>query len=143
MQKVRLVTFYDQAADREFYFLSNNMNYSPLTIANLYKRRWEIEILFKRIKQNFQLSSFLGDNQNAIKIQLWCTLIADLLIKVIKDKTEKKTGSRKWSFANMAGLIRQHLTTYIDLLKFLTNPDQAIIGYAKEVVNQQLMLFKT
>jgi Transposase DDE domain/Domain of unknown function (DUF4372) len=142
LQLARLVTFYDQKSEREFTFLTNNTDYSPVTIANIYKKRWAIELLFKRVKQNFQLYNFLGDNENAIKIQLWCTLIADLLIKVVKDRVEK-INKRKWSFANIAGLIRQHLTTYIDLIRFLLNPDNAILDCAPEQINNQILLFKT
>jgi len=142
LQPARLITYYDEQTDKVFEFLTNNKEFAALTIAGIYKRRWQIEILFKRIKQNFQLSSFLGDNQNAIKIQLWCTLIADLLVKIVKDKADKKREA-KWSFANVAGLIRQHLGTYIDLLKFLTNPEKAIIGYRIDLKDKQLLLFET
>jgi len=140
--KARIIRFYDEAKGREFLFLSNNLNYSPLTIAEIYKRRWDIELLFRRVKQNFQFHNFLGDNENAIKIQMWCTLIADLLINIIKRQVEK-VRKRKWSFANIAGLIRQHLTTYIDLFRFLIDPDKAIIAYSKEARDYQLDLFKT
>jgi len=142
LQPARLITYYDEETGKEFEFLTNNKEFSALTIAGIYKRRWQIEILFRRIKQNFQLNSFLGDNQNAIKIQLWCTLIADLLVKIVKDKADKQKAN-KWSFANVAGLIRQHLGTYIDLIKFLVNPEKAIIGYQIEARNNQLSLFKT
>lgn len=142
LQPARLITYYDQETGREFEFLTNNKEFAALTIAGIYKRRWQIEILFRRIKQNFQLSNFLGDNQNAIKIQLWCTLIADLLVKIVKDKADKQK-KNKWSFANVAGLIRQHLGTYIDLIKFLVNPEKAIIGYRVEMNTGQLALFKT
>lgn len=142
LQKVRLITFYDSENKREFLFLTNNLSYSPVTIAKIYKSRWSIELLFKRVKQNFQLNNFLGDNENAIKVQMWCTLIADLLIKIIQDRIHKLKNV-KWSFANLAGLIRQHLTTYIDLLKFLANPEKAIIGFADEALKRQLDLFKT
>lgn len=142
LQPARLVTYYDKETGKEFEFLTNNTELNALTIAGIYKRRWQIEILFKRIKQNFQLSNFLGDNQNAIKIQLWCTLIADLLVKIVKDKADKLK-ENKWSFANVAGLIRQHLGTYIDLINFLVNPEKAIIGYNSEVQSYQLTLFKT
>ena len=142
LQTVRLIKFYDKTKNRELLFLSNNLRYSPLTIAQIYKYRWSIELLFKRIKQNFQFHNFLGDNENAIKVQMWCTLIADLLISIIKDRVDK-VKNRKWSFANLAGLIRQHLTTYIDLFKFLLNPERAIIGYAHEAKSYQLNLFKT
>ena len=142
LQQARLITYYDKKTGKEFEFLTNNREFSALTIAGIYKRRWQIEILFRRIKQNFQLSNFLGDNQNAIKIQLWCTLIADLLVKIVKDKADKQKKT-KWSFANVAGLIRQHVGTYIDLIKFLINPEKAIIGYRQEVITHQLALFKT
>ena len=142
LQKARLVRYYDKAGEREFIFLSNNLQYSPLTIADIYKERWGIETLFKRVKQNFQFHNFLGDNENAIKIQMWCTLIADLLINIVKDRVDKLR-KHKWAFANIAGLIRQHLTTYIDLIKFLTNPEKAIVNYSHEARDYQLYLFKT
>lgn len=142
LQQARLIVYYDQQTGKEFEFLTNNRELSALTIAGLYKRRWQIELLFRRIKQNFQLTDFLGDNQNAIKIQLWCTLIADLLIKVVKDKADQLK-KNKWSFANVASLIRQHLGTYIDLIKFLVNPEKAILGYSSELNAHQLVLFKT
>ena len=140
--KARLIKFYDEAKKREFLFLSNNLEYSPLTIAGIYKRRWDIELLFRRVKQNFQFHNFLGDTENAIKIQMWCTLIADLLINIVKRQVEK-VRKRKWSFANIAGLIRQHLTTYINLLRFLIDPEKAIIRYSAEARHHQLDLFKT
>jgi hypothetical protein len=142
LQKVRLIRFYDKIKEREFLFMSNSFQYSPVTVAQIYKCRWEIELLFKRIKQNFQFNNFLGDSENAIKVQMWCTLIADLLINIVKDRVDKFK-KRKWSFANLAGLIRQHLTTYINLFKFLLNPEKAIIIYARERLNPQLYLFKT
>lgn len=142
LQKARLVRFYDEIGKREFVFLSNNLEYSPVTIADLYKRRWEIELLFKRIKQNFQFHHFLGDNENAIKIQMWCTLIADLLVQIVKDQVEKFR-KQKWSFANISGLIRQHLTTYIDLVKFLIDPEKAIVSYSQQAKDYQLRLFAT
>ncbi len=141
VQKARLIRYLDKEKNREFQFLCNNDRYSPLTIAELYRRRWHIELLFKRIKQNFQFHNFLGDSENAIKIQMWCTLIADLLIQIIKDKVDK-VRKRKWAFANVAGLIRQHLTTYIDLVWFLIEPDKAIIRFARRP-DDQLRMFVT
>jgi hypothetical protein len=142
IQKARLISFNDPDKKKELLFLSNNLGYSPVTIAQIYKRRWDIELLFKRIKQNFQFHNFLGDSENAIKVQMWCTLIADLLINVIKTRVDRLK-KQKWSFANLAGLIRQHLTTYIDLFKFLLDPDQALIGYLDPEPPNQLSMFKT
>ena len=138
VQTVRLVVFYDKESGREFQFVTNNFCYAPATIAAIYKKRWQIELLFKRIKQNFQLHYFLGDSENAIRLQLWCTLIADLLLKVVKDKADKK---RKWSMANLASLVRLHLGTYINLMKFLINPDKALLNYYDPMDQLQLSLF--
>jgi len=126
IQRARLITFYDAATGKELYFITNDLKLVASTIADIYKRRWQIELLFKRIKQNFQVHSFLGDNENAIKIQLWCTFIADLLVKIIKDQIESK---KKWSMANISSLIRLHLSTYIDLFDFLANPEKALLHY--------------
>lgn len=115
----RLVKFYDKTKDRTFEFLTNNFMLAPEKIAELYKKRWQIELLFKRIKQNFPLKYFLGDNENAIKIQIWCAFIADLLIKIVQNQIH-----RKWAFSNLSSIIRLHLMSYIDLYKFLNDPDK-------------------
>ncbi len=119
VMKARIVTYYDQKKNRVFEFLTNDFELAPEMIADLYKYRWQIEVLFKRVKQNFQLKYFLGDNENAIKIQIWCAFIADLLIKLIQVNLK-----RKWAFSNLSSIIRLHLMSYIDLYKFLNNPDK-------------------
>ncbi|HYK57272.1 MAG TPA: IS4 family transposase, partial [Flavisolibacter sp.] len=80
----RMVGFRDPVSKKYLRFLTNNHRLSACSIANYYRQRWQIETFFKRIKQNYPLKYFLGDNENAIKIQIWCALIADLLLKVIK-----------------------------------------------------------
>lgn len=141
LQKARLVTYHDKKSGRSFDFLTNNLLLSPLSIAHIYKKRWDIETLFRRVKQNFRFHNFLGDNENAIKIQMWCSLIADLLITVVKRRVERFRKT-KWSFANIAGLIRQHLTTYINLIKFLLNPEKAMLQFIVER-KSQIPLFPT
>ena len=138
IQRARMIVFDDKQSNKILEFITNDFRLKPCTIAELYKKRWQIETLFKRIKQNFNLHNFLGDNENAIRIQLWCTLIADLLIKITKDKTKK----RNWSMANLSGLVRLHLFTYIKLKYFLEHPDKALLEY-EEPFNEQLLLFKT
>jgi hypothetical protein len=117
--KSRQITFFDKEKGRIFEFLTNNFSLSALQIADLYKKRWQIEILFKRIKQNFPLKYFLGDNENAIKIQIWCAFIADLLIKLVQVQLK-----RKWAFSNLRTIIRLHLMSYIHLFDFLNNPEK-------------------
>ena len=126
--KARLVSFQDADKDRNFIFLTNDFEHAPATISALYKRRWQIELLFKRLKQGYPLRAFLGESPNAIKIQIWCALIADLLVKVIKDKVERTT-SRRWAFSNITTIIRQHMNTYVDLIRFLSDPDKALLHY--------------
>ena len=132
----RIIHFYDADTKRTFAFATNNFELKASTIAAIYKKRWQIELLFKRIKQHHPLHYFLGDNENAIKIQIWCAFIADLLIKVVKDKVK----SKNWSFSNVAGMIRQHLMTYIDIIKFLSNPEKALINYFDPSESTQLRL---
>ena len=119
----RLIEFYDKASNRTFNFITNSNKYAAQTIAAIYKRRWQIEVLFKRLKQNYPLQYFLGDNENAIRIQVWCVLIADLLLKVILSKLK-----RKWSFSNLSSMVRIHLMSYVKLLDFLNNPEKLILN---------------
>lgn len=119
----RLIEFYDKESDRTFRFITNSNKYAAQTIAEIYKRRWQIEVLFKRLKQNYPLQYFLGDNENAIRIQIWCTLIADLLLKVVLSKLK-----RKWSFSNLSSMVRIHLMSYVHLLKFLNNPEKLLLN---------------
>jgi len=140
LQKVRLVIFYDQLRKRLFHFISNDLTSEPLHICGLYKKRWQIETLFKRLKSNFSLKYFLGETPNAIKIQIWAALIADLLIKIVQDKINKAK-TRKWAFANLASLIRLHLSTYINLFSFLLNPRKALLHYYPPEHLKQTKLF--
>lgn len=119
--QARIVVYYDAKEKRTLEFLTNNLEFSPLTIAQIYQHRWQIETLFKRIKQNYPLRNFLGDNENAIRIQVWCALIADLLLKIVNKQIK-----RIWSFANLSSMIRLHLMTYINLRKFLNGPEKAL-----------------
>lgn len=136
--KARRITYQDPLSSKILFSFTNNKRMRASTIAEIYKKRWQIESLFKRLKQNYPLKYFLGDNENAIKIQIWCALITDLLIKIVKDKVK-----RKWSFSNIAGMIRLHLMTYIHLLRFLENPEKALINYRLPTMDYQQSLFPT
>lgn len=133
----RKITYRHAASKRIFEFITNNMTISALTIADIYKRRWQIEMLFKRIKQSYPLKYFLGDNENAIKIQIWCSFITDLLVKIVQDKIRRK----KWSYANLTSMIRLHLMSYVNLFKFLNDPDKALIDYKIQSNQPQLNLY--
>jgi hypothetical protein len=114
-------------------FLCNSRRLHATTIAGYYQKRWQIETFFKRIKQNYPLQYFLGDNENAIKIQIWSALIADLLLKLIKKGTRSKM-----SFSNMTSLVRLHLMTYMNLAEFLKSPERSLLKRIK-LTQQQLI----
>jgi FOG: Transposase and inactivated derivatives len=88
-------------------------------IGQLYKMRWQIELLFKQLKQNFPLKYFLGDNENAIKIQIWCTLIANLLFTIIMRNIK-----RKISFSMLVSFARQHLFSYNKLTDLIVKTEK-------------------
>jgi hypothetical protein len=117
--RLRKVVFYDRQNKREFEFLTNLFEMRADLIAALYKIRWQIELLFKQLKQNFPLKYFLGDNENAIKIQIYCVLIVNLLLAVIKKRLK-----RNWAFSNLVSFCKIHLFNYINLMKFLENPEK-------------------
>ncbi|WP_295654655.1 IS4 family transposase [uncultured Mucilaginibacter sp.] len=111
---LRRVVYYDDEKKRLFQFLTNIFDMTVEEIGQLYKLRWQIELLFKQLKQNFPLKYFLGDNENAIKIQIWCTLIANLLFTVIKKGIKEKI-----SFSNLVSFARQHLFSYHKLTELI------------------------
>jgi len=86
---LRKVTFRDEKK-RMYEFITNNFEISKEEVCYLYKLRWNIELLFKKLKQNFQLHYFYSETENGIKTQIWCTLIAQLLLHVLRVKTESK-----------------------------------------------------
>ena len=117
--QLRKIKFYDRVNKREFEFITNLFEMRADMIAALYKVRWQIELLFKQLKQNFPLKYFLGDNENAIKIQIYCVLIINLLLAVIKRKLK-----RSWAFSNLVSFCKIHLFNFIQLIKFLENPEK-------------------
>lgn len=103
-----------------YVFITNNFTLPATQIATIYKNRWMIELLFKQIKQNFPLRYFWGDSPNAVKMQVYCVLIAQLLMVVLRKKA-----STKKSFANMITVIRLHLMSYVELLEFIKDTYKA------------------
>jgi hypothetical protein len=83
-QYLRRIRFKDQALDKTLVFLTNNTALPPLTIAALYKSRWQVELFFKWIKQHLRIKKFLGTSENAVKTQIWCAVSTYVLIAIIK-----------------------------------------------------------
>lgn len=117
----RIITYVDIKKGRQpklISLLTNDFDMPLETIVAIYRRRWQIESLFKQIKQNFPLRYFYGESANAIKIQIWVTLIANLLLSVLQS-----TLQRHWSFSGLATMVRIVLMYYLHLEKFLNQPD--------------------
>lgn len=134
--KCRIISYTDPVTNTHLKFLTNDLISKPATIAELYAKRWNIELLFKRLKQNMPLQYFLGDNKNAIRIQIWCALIADLLLNFIRKQIK-----RQWAFSSIVKLVRVHLINYINLVAFLQNPEKCkIVGDYDNSVQLKLIL---
>jgi len=114
---VRRVVVWDPVNQREIVLLTNLLHFGPTTIAAIYKDRWEIELFFKALKQNLKVKSFVGTSRNALLIQIWTALIAMLLLKWLHHLSQAK-----WSFSNLASMLRLNLFTYRDLRRWLENP---------------------
>ena len=85
---LRLVTVTDPETGELVTFITNNFMFDAITIAELYKSRWQIETFFKWIKQNLKIKSFLGTPKNAVRAQIWAAMIYYLLLSFIKFQTK-------------------------------------------------------
>ena len=115
----RIITYADEKKHKLISLLTNDMGSDPNEIIAIYRQRWEIELLFKQIKQNFPLKYFYGESANAIKIQIWVTLIANLLLMVMQKRL-----TRSWSFSGLASLVRIVLMYYVDFYSLFNNPEK-------------------
>jgi IS4 transposase len=132
--RLRRVRYQDEQS-RYYEFLTNNFEIEAEEVAFLYKKRWGIDLLFKKMKQNFQLHYFYGENVNAIYTQVWCTLIAQLLLTVIQ-----KMSQAKKAFSIVASLIRIHLISLLDVYELLRSIRRAFNKRTESPPSLQLCL---
>jgi len=109
-QQMRRIAVFSVKYNKAFVYITNNFELTAVEIAAIYENRWQIETFFKKLKQNFPLTYFFGDNSNAIEIQIWCALIALLLLDVTH-----KAHKSKMAFSILATIVRLHIMNYIDL----------------------------
>ena len=115
----RIITYPDIQKKKLISLLTNDFEMTPEDIIDIYRKRWTIEKLFKQLKQNFPLRYFYGESANAIKIQVWCTLIANLLMMIIKCSVK-----RSWSFSGLATMVRILLMYYVNYKSILEYPEK-------------------
>ena len=139
VHNARIITYVDVRKHKLISLLTNDMEFDPSEIIEIYRRRWEIELLFKQIKQNFPLKYFYGESANAIKIQIWVTLIANLLLMVMQKQLQ-----RPWSFSGLATMVRITLMDYVDFYSLFNFPEkdwEDILAKTEQRFMEQLLLF--
>ena len=85
-EKLRRIKYYDAEKGRSFVFLTNQFLLPALTIAELYRYRWRVEIFFKWIKQHLRIKKFFGTSENAVKTQIWIAISAYVLVAIMKKR---------------------------------------------------------
>lgn len=85
-EKLRRIKYHDAETDKILVFLTNNFTLPPLTIAQLYRCRWKVELFFKWIKQNLRIKAFYGTSENAVKTQIWIAVTVYLLVAILKKR---------------------------------------------------------
>jgi IS4 transposase len=88
--KLRRVKFHDATTGKTLVFLTNNFELPALTIAQLYRSRWQVELFFKWIKQNLRIKSFYGTSENAVKTQIWIAISVYVLVAIMKKELHLK-----------------------------------------------------
>jgi IS4 transposase len=117
--QLRRIAYYSEKHDATFIYWTNNVELKASEVVAIYQNRWQIEKFFKKLKQNFPLQYFLGDNTNAIEIQIWCALIGLILLQVIF--AEKKTTI---AFSILASIVSIHLMNYTCLTSIINKYKQ-------------------
>ena len=110
--------WYDSENNRWFDFLSNDFDLTTTQIADLYRKRWQIELFFKKLKQNLKIKSFIGTSENAVMTQIWTAAVATLLIEILR-----RVARYRWSFSRLLKFVGLNLLTYKKLDVWINRPD--------------------
>ena len=116
-QTYRRIEVWLEDKQETLVLLTNLLDLSASTIANIYKERWQIELFFKALKQNLRIKTFVGTSANAVHIQIWTALIAILLLKYLQFKSRCA-----WALSHLVALLRWNLFSYRDLWAWLEHP---------------------
>jgi hypothetical protein len=133
-EQVRRVGFFDSTNNKRYYFFTNNFYLPALTIAQLYKCRWQVELFFRWIKQHLRIKAFYGTSENAVKTQIWIAISVYLLVAIIKKRLKIEH-----NLYTILQILSITAFEKVDILQVLTNT---------EYINQntenckQLELFK-
>jgi hypothetical protein len=131
-EKLRRIKYYDQNRDRTFIFITNNTDLKAEEIALLYKKRWEVELFFKWMKQHLRIKSFWGTTMNAVKIQIYCAIIAYCLVAIVGYKLKVDR-----SIYEILQILSISLLDKTPVREILTKCDYKNV---KELKNKQLII---
>ncbi len=131
--KLRRVKYHDAATNKTFVFLTNNFSLPAMTIADLYRSRWQVELFFKWIKQNLRIKTFYGTSENAVKSQIWIAVSVYLLVAIMKKRLKIEA-----SLYTILQVLSVTIFERLPILQALTNVDY-IAEQAGD--SKQLLLF--
>lgn len=130
----RLITYKDYESGKVLKFVTNQFAFEWLTIVQLYKYRWNIEVLFKQLKQNFELSYFFSDSTEGIKTQIWIALIAQLIFTVMHRQIKEAE-----AFVTLVNVASNNMGAYVSLEKILQV--KRLTADDRDISRVQLVLF--
>jgi Transposase DDE domain len=131
-EKLRRIKYYYPETKKEYIFLTINMDIEPTEISLLYKKRWEVELFFKWMKQHLKIKSFWGTTLNAVKIQMYCAIIAYCLVAFIGNKMKAER-----SIYEILQILSIYLLDKTLVKEILTKCDYKNV---KEQKNKQLII---
>jgi hypothetical protein len=131
--KLRRVKYYDAETDKTLVFLTNNFELPALTIAKLYRCRWQVELFFKWIKQNLRIKTFYGTSENAVKAQVWIAISVYVLVAIMKKRLKIEA-----SLYTMLQVLSVTIFERMPVLQALTEQDSKTIT---DDNSNQLILF--
>lgn len=115
--RLRRIEVWLEEKQTTIVFVTNNFKLAASTIAAIYRDRWQIELLFKAIKQSLRIKTFIGTSENAVQTQIWAALIAMVLLRYLQLRS-----TWKWSLSNLVALLRYQLFVYRDLWAWINQP---------------------
>jgi len=132
-EKLRRIKYHDADTGKTFVFLTNNFTIPAVTVAKLYRYRWQVELFFKWIKQHLRIKSFFGTSENAVKTQVWIAISVYVLVAIIRKQLKLKV-----SLYTILQILSVTVFERMSLYQALT--DQEITEEASDMSNQ-LKLF--
>jgi hypothetical protein len=132
-EKLRRVKYYDAENDKTLVFLTNNFSLPAMTIAELYRCRWQVELFFKWIKQNLRIKTFYGTSENAVKAQIWIAISVYVLVAIMKKRLKIK--------ASLYTILQVLSVTIFERMPLLQALTEADCKNETDQNNNQLILF--